>query len=149
MDAGLVGELIERDWDDFVAACRRYGFEAPLRDGHRVDILVGITGSDDRFRAVLLCDGYDSQAPVLDFADLDGVEIGREHWPRMASAPMNSIVFEGRHLPILCVAGTRGYHLHDSHKAEAHPRSSWALPAVATILWRLTAQWGPYQGRGV
>lgn len=150
MDDDLVLKLIDRDWPGFVEACERLGLGTPSRDGTRIDLVTTAAGTDERFRAVLLCDGYDAQAPLLDFADVEtGAMIGREHWPHMAGAPMNNVTYEGRHVPILCVRGTRGYHLHQSHVNEAHPRTTWGLPSVATVIWRLFNQWGPLQGRGV
>jgi hypothetical protein len=150
VDDELVDELIGRDWEPFVNACERLQIGEPIRDGTRVDVSLTAPGTDERFRTVLLCDGYDAQAPLLDFAEVEsGASLGREHWPRLAGAPMNSISYDGRYLPIVCVPGTRGYHLHSSHSNEAHERSIWRLPAVATLIWRMFNQWGPLQGRGV
>jgi hypothetical protein len=150
VDDELVNELIERDWEPFVQQCERLLFASPTRENVRIDLLVTAPGTSERFRPVLFCDDYDANAPLLDFADVQtGTSIGRQHWPKMATAPMNSIQYEGRYVPIACVKGTRGYHLHPSHVAESHSRETWRLPAVATFIWRLFNQWGPYQGRGV
>jgi hypothetical protein len=130
-----VEAVIERDWPQFVEHARRLQLGEPTRDGIRIDMLVQPAGTDERFRAVLRCDGYDGQAPLLDFADVeDAMQLGRAHWPRMANAPMNAIEFEGRYLPIICTAGTRGYHLHQSHVAEVHEPGAWRLARVATLL---------------
>lgn len=150
MEAALVTRLIDRDWPDFEGACRRLGLGVPTRDDDTITVICLPAGVDDPYLAVVACDGYDAQAPLLDFADPAGSgDTGRQWWPRMASAPMNNVVVDGRHLPILCVPGTRGYHLHPSHSGEQHPRSAWRLPLTAAILHRLLHQWGPYQGRGV
>lgn len=150
MDDELVTTLIDRDWAPFVDQVRRLRLGDPERDGIRINTLVRPDGTDDEFHAVLLCDGYDAQAPVLDFADLDNPELlGAPYWPRMAGAPMNSITLDGRHLPIICTPGTRGYHLHDSHRAEQHARETWRLPRVVSILARFLRRMGPYQGRGL
>jgi hypothetical protein len=149
MDTELVNELIDRDWAPFLTQARRLGLGETQRSGERIDVVVTPLGSEERFCAVLLCDGYDALAPVLDFADPATGERGREQWPRMGNAPYNSIVYGGEHLPILCVPGTRGYHLHPSHCAESHDKKIWTLPRQASLLARLMRQMGPYQGRGV
>jgi hypothetical protein len=150
MDAALVQELIDRDWAPFAAQSRRLGLGMPQRDGERIDLLVSPDGTTERFRAVLLCDGYDAIAPVLDFAELDaGVELGKPHWPRMSAAPYNEITYGGRQLPILCFPGTRGYHLHPSHHTEIHDKKIWRLPCQADLIARLLTRMGNYQGRGL
>jgi hypothetical protein len=150
VDEELVNNLIDRDWAPFVNQARRLRLGDPQRDRSRIDIIVRPHGTEDDFRVVLFCDGYDAQAPVLDFADLDDPELlGAPYWPNMGSAPMNSITFGGRQLPIICTPGTRGYHLHDSHRAEEHPREVWRLPRIAGILARFLRRMGPYQGRGI
>ena len=150
MDTALVTAIIDRDWEDFESSCRRLGFGTPVRSDGVISLTCRPRGTDDEFLAVILCDDYDAKAPLLDFGDpASSEDIGRQWWPRMAAAPMNNISYEGRHLPILCVPGTRGYHLHPSHCNEAHARAAWRLPVTATILQRLLHQWGPYQGRGL
>jgi hypothetical protein len=150
VDEDLVLKLIARDWPKFAEACERLDLGTPTREGVRTDMIITAPGTEEEFRSVLFCDGYDAQAPLLDFADIDtGTSVGKDHWPQMTNAPMNSITYEGRLVPILCVRGTRGYHLHESHRSETHPRSTWALAAVATVIWRLFNQWGSLQGRGV
>ena len=150
MDEALVEVLIERDWPQFIEQTRRLRLGEPTRDGVRIDVLVQPVGTDEMFRAVLQCDGYDGQAPLLDFADVeDGTQLGRAYWPHMANAPMNAIEVEGRYLPIICTAGTRGYHLHASHIAEAHEPKVWRLARVASLLARFVRRMGPYIGRGV
>jgi hypothetical protein len=150
MDAALVASLIERDWEPFVQACRTLAVGTPSRDGERILVPCVPTGAEDRFLAVVECDDYDAQAPLLDFANPeDPGDFGRHWWPHMQTAPYNSVVVGGRDLPILCVKGTRGYHLHTSHSAEQYERSVWRLPVTATLLHRLLHQWGPYLKRGV
>jgi hypothetical protein len=149
LDESLVVELIERDWPPFEKLCRRLALGSPARQGTRVDLGVELLGSDETFRAVLFCDGYDAQPPLLDFADAESGEVGREHWPRVPNAPMNSVEYEGRYVPIVCVPGNRGYHLHQSHAAEDHRRDTWRLPQLATLIWRLFHAWGAIEGRGV
>jgi hypothetical protein len=150
MDATLVQELIDRDWAQFVAQSRRLGLGAPERSSDRIDLVVSPTGTTDRFRAVLLCDGYDAVAPALDFAELEtGVELGKPYWPRMSAAPYNEIAYAGRRLPILCTPGTRGYHLHPSHHAESHDKNIWRLPLQADLIARLLTRMGSYQGCGL
>jgi hypothetical protein len=150
MDAALIIGLVDRDWTDFESACRRLALGSPARVDDRIEIRCSPAESTDQYLAVVRCDDYDAKAPLLDFADPAGSgDLGRQWWPRMESAPMNNINLNGRHVPILCVPGTRGYHLHPSHSSEQHPRSSWRLPMSAIILHRLLHQWGPYLGRGV
>ena len=143
-------QLIDKDWPDFVSSSRRLGLGEPSRADATLSLLCSPSGSSDKFLAVLTCDNYDAQAPLLDFADPTGSgDTGRQWWPRMESAPLNNIMLGSRHLPILCVPGTLGYHLHPSHCNEQHTRTTWRLPVSSTILHRLLHQWGPYQGRGV
>lgn len=150
MDAALVASLIERDWPPFVQACRTLAVGLPTREVERILLPCSPAGSDEKFLAVLECDDYDAQAPLLDFANPDDPsDFGRQWWPHMQGAPYNSVVVGGRDLPILCVRGTRGYHLHTSHSAEQHERSVWRLPVSATLIHRLLNQWGPYLKRGV
>jgi hypothetical protein len=150
MDAALVESLIERDWEPFVKACQMLDIGSPSREGERIVVACVPTGTDEKFLAVIECDDYDAQAPLLDFANPDDPgEVGRQWWPHMQSAPYNSVVVGGRDLPILCVKGTRGYHLHTSHSAEQYDRSVWRLPVTATLLHRLLHQWGPYGKRGL
>ena len=149
MDPDLVAMLIDRDWAPFLTQARRLGLGEPERDGERIDVVVTPGGTDARFRAALLCDGYDGVAPLLDFADLETGELGAEHWPRMSNAPYNAITYAGRNVPILCTPGTRGYHLHQSHSSEVHNKSIWALPRQASLLGRLMSQMGSYVGRGL
>lgn len=150
MDDALAIKLIERDWPRFVEQAARLGLGRPVRDGTRVDVPVTPVGTDDTFRAVLMCDNYDAQAPLLDFADLDRPELlGAPYWPRMSTAPMNTVVVEGRSVPIICTPGTRGYHLHSSHANEAFGRETWRLSAVASLLHAFVHKMGPYTGRGL
>jgi hypothetical protein len=150
MDSLLVASLIERDWDPFVVACRTLAVGTPSRDGERILIPCRPSGTDDEYLAVIECDDYDAEAPLLDFANPDDPSVfGRPWWPNMQGAPYNGIVIGNRDLPILCVKGTRGYHLHSSHSAEQYERSSWRLPVTATLLHRLLHQWGPYVKRGL
>lgn len=150
MDTALAIKLIDRDWPAFIRQLRLLDLGVPELAGTRIDLVVTPTGSTDRFVAVLECDGYDAQAPLLDFADPDDrASLGAAHWPRIDGAPMNSVAIGGRSVPILCTPGTRGYHLHSSHIAETHAREIWRLPAVATLLHRFLRTMGPYQGRGV
>ena len=150
MDAALVTSVIDRDWDDFESACRRLGIGRPIRSGTVITVRCTPAASDELFLAVVECDGYDAQAPLVNFGDpTSSDDRGRHWWPRMGTAPMNNISLGDQQLPILCVPGTRGYHLHPSHSTEQHPRSAWRLPVTATILHRFLHQWGPYQGRGL
>src|SRR5437879_2760210 len=121
MDDELVNALIDRDWAPFLDQVRRLGFGEPRRENSRIDVPVQPPGADEQFLAALFCDGYDAQAPVLDFADPENpAEVGAPQWPRIDGAPMNSVVWNGRTLPIVCTPGTRGYHMHQSHAAEQH-----------------------------
>jgi hypothetical protein len=155
MDAELVKAVIDRDLAPFAEQARRLGLGTPQRTGTRLDLIVLPPGSADPFRAVLECDDYDAQAPLLDFADVEtGQHVGREHWPRMRRATelgiYNSVTLpDGRYVPILCTPGTRGYHLHPSHCTETHPATCWKLACQATLLHRLFHVWGPCDGRGV
>ena len=150
IDEELVTRVIDRDWRDFEAACRRLGVGIPTIAGQRISIPCIPAASADQYLAIVECVDYDAQAPLLQFADPAGSgDIGRQWWPRMATAPINNIVLDGAHTPILCVPGTLGYHLHPSHCNEQHPRTAWRLPVVAAILHRFLHQWGPYQGRGL
>lgn len=147
MDTELVLAVIERDWPKFTAQAGRLGLGQPRRTGTEIHVPVRPAGADEDFLAVLECDGYDLVAPLLDFADFaDPGRRGAFYWPRMASAPMNQIAIGSRTVPIVCTPGTRGYHLHISHAQEDHPRRTWRLPAVATLLHRFLTQMGPYQG---
>lgn len=150
MDTALSILAIERDWAAFAAQCARLGLGQPTRTGIEVFVPLVPVATTDRFLAVLSCDDYDLIAPLLDFADPDQPgQRGGPHWPKMADAPMNSVAVHDTTVPIVCTPGTRGYHLHSSHSAEQHPRSTWSLPRVAALLWHLTQNMGPYQGRGV
>lgn len=149
MDAVLVASLIDRDWEAFVRVCRTLAVGTPERDGDLVYIPCSPSATDDQYLAVLDCSGYDGVAPLLEFANPDDYsDVGRQWWPNMAAAPFNNIVVAGRHIVILCVPGTRGYHLHPSHSSERYERTTWKLTASATLLHRLLHTWGPYQGRG-
>lgn len=149
MDAALTNALIDRDWGDFTTQAERLKLGSPERDGTRIDIVVTAPATTEQFRAALLCDDYDAIAPVLDFAALDDPDLlGREYWPNIEGAPYNSVMYDGRHLPIICVVGTRGYHIHTSHSAEQHPKSCWRLPAVASLLHRFLRM-GRLVGRGL
>lgn len=149
MDDALANALIDRDWAPFLGQARRLSLGEPRRSGTRIDIPAHPPGSQDEFLSVLLCDGYDAQAPVLDFADpADPSALGAPYWPKIEGAPMNTVTWNGRTLPIICTPGTRGYHLHTSHSGEQHPRDRWRLPRVATLLSRFLRM-GPYRGRGV
>ena len=150
MDLELVQAVIERDWAAFAAQSARLGLGAPTRAGTSIFVPVQPPGSAEEFLAVLSCDDYDVIAPLLDFADPGNpVSRGGAYWPRIAGAPMNSIVYAGVTMPIVCTPGTRGYHLHSSHAAENWPASTWRLPKVASLLWRFTHRMGTYQGRGL
>jgi len=149
VDDALVNALLDRDWEPFAEQVRRLGLGDPSHANSRINIPVEPPGTDDEFLAVLFCDGYDAQAPLLDFADPNNpADVGGPYWPRIEGAPMNSVVWNGRTVPIICTPGTRGYHLHQSHVAEQHPRERWRLPVVATLLARFLRM-GPYRGRGV
>jgi hypothetical protein len=149
MDTALTNALIDRDWGDFTTQLKRLKLGSPQRNGTRIDIVVSAPDTAGQFRAALLCDDYDAIAPVLDFADLaDPDLLGREYWPNIEGAPYNSVMYAGRYLPIICVVGTRGYHIHTSHAAEQHPKSSWRLPAVASLLHRFLRM-GRLVGRGI
>src|ERR1700723_2412527 len=107
MDTALVSQLLDRDWPIFVSACKRLGLSPPSRSESTLSLQCRPKGTSDEFLAILSCDDYDAQAPLLDFADPSGSgDIGRQWWPQMAGAPNNSIVLDERHLPILCVPGT-------------------------------------------
>ena len=150
MDELLAIQLIKRDWAAFVRQTKLLGLGRPVRRGTRIDLLVRPEGANEAFVAVLFCDDYDGRAPRLDFADpKNRKNVGREFWPRMANAPITSVEYEGRTLAIICTPGTYGYHIHSSHDKEAHPRETWKLPAVASLLHRFLTKMGPYQGRGV
>jgi hypothetical protein len=149
MQDELAEALIERDWAPFLEQASRLGLGVPVRTGIRVNVPVRPVKVDQDFVAVLFCDGYDSQAPLLDFCDpAEPARLGAEHWPRMSNAPMNSILFQGRQIPILCTPGTRGYHLHSSHHTEDHPRTAWRLAKIASLL-SIFMRMGDYQGRGL
>lgn len=150
MDTELVLAVIDRDWQVFIAQAARLGLGAPRRTGVEIGIPVRPAGTGEDYLAILECDGYDVAAPLLDFANPEHPDQrGGPCWPRMGSAPMNQITIGNRSVPIICTPGTRGYHLHISHVHEAHPRTTWRLSAVATLLHRFLTQMGPYQGRGV
>lgn len=150
MDRALVDALIDRDWAPFAAQAGRLSLGTPRRRGTRIDMNVTPHDTEEEFRVVLLCEDYDALAPLLDFGDLKtGKLLGREHWPRLGNAPYNEIVHRGRHVPILCIPGTLGYHLHPSHHTEVHDKSIWSLPRQASLIARLMTQMGPYRGRGV
>jgi hypothetical protein len=149
VDDALASALIDRDWAPFLAQVRRLGLGEPRRTDTRIDIPARPPKSEDELLAVLFCDGYDAQAPMLDFADPeDSSKVGGAYWPRIEGAPMNSIQWNGRTVPIICTPGTRGYHLHQSHVAEQHPSETWRLARVAGLLSRFLRM-GPYGGRGL
>lgn len=149
MDTELVLAVIERDWPTLTAQAARLGIGSPRRTGMEIHIPVRPADADEDYLAVLECDGYDVTAPLLDFANPElPDQRGGPYWPQMGSAPMNQITIGDRTVPIICTPGTRGYHLHPSHAQEDHPRSTWRLPAVATLLHRFLTQMGPYQGHG-
>lgn len=150
MDEALSTRIIKRDWTAFTEQAARLRLGQPALEGTRIDLSVTPAGTSDRFRAVLFCDGYDAQAPLLDFADLnDPALLGGPYWPKMANAPINSVEVGGRTVPIICTPGSRGYHLHSSHSGEVFERKTWLLPAVATLLHRFVHEMGPYGGRGL
>lgn len=150
MDIELVRAVIDRDWAAFAAQSARLGLGTPTRTDTDIFIPLQPIEADEEFLAVLSCDDYDMIAPLLDFANPGNpAERGSGYWPKMAGAPMNSIVYAGRTIPIICTPGTRGYHLHVSHKAESWPPSTWKLPKVASLLWRFAHEMGPYRGHGL
>jgi len=150
VDVELVYAVIDRDWAAFAVQSARLGLGTPTRTGTDIFIPLQPIDSSEEFLAVLSCDDYDMIAPLLDFANPSNpAERGGAYWPKMAGAPMNSIPYAGRTIPIICTPGTRGYHLHSSHKAESWPASTWRLPRAASLLWRFTHEMGPYQGRGL
>lgn len=150
MDAALSIRLIERDWAALAAQCSRLRLGDPRREGLEVFIGVPVAEVDDPFEAVLECDEYNAVAPLLDFVDpADPMRRGAPYWPKFETAPMNNIEIGARKVPILCTPGTRGYHLHNSHRAERFEPAAWTLAYSADLLWRLTHQMGAYQGRGL
>lgn len=150
MDAELSINLVERDWAALVAQCSRLNLGQPRRTGLDVFIKVRVEKVDEEFMAVLECDEYNALAPLLDFADREDLtRRGAPYWPKFADAPMNSVVIGTRAVPILCTPGTRGYHLHQSHRAERFAPADWPLSRSAALLWRLTHEMGPYERRGV
>ena len=150
MDIELVHAVIDRDWAAFAAQSARLGLGIPTRTDTDIFIPLQPIGASEEFLAVLGCDDYDTIAPLLDFANPGNpAERGGAYWPKMAEAPMNSISYSGRTIPIICTPGTRGYHLHTSHKAESWPASTWKLPKVASLLCRFAHEMGPYRGRGL
>ena len=150
MDQALSIELIRRDWAAFVRQTRLLGLGRPVRHGTRIDLVVRPLGADEDFRAVLFCNDYDARPPLLDFANpARPDEVGPAFWPRIQNAPVTSVAIEGRSVPMICTPGTLGYHVHSSHSAEAHPRETWRLASVASILHRFLNKMGPYEGRGV
>lgn len=150
MDAALIHAVIDRDWPALTAQAARLGLGSPHRTGMEIHIPVRPAGASEGYLAILECDGYDAVAPLLDFADPEHPDQrGGRFWPQMGTAPMNSVALGERSVPIICTPGTRGYHLHPSHAQENHPRSTWRLSAVATLLNRFLTQMGPYQGRGI
>jgi hypothetical protein len=150
VDIELVHAIIDRDWAAFAAQSAPRGIGNPNRTDTDILIPLQHLGSSDEFLAILSCDDYDTIAPLLDFANPGNpAERGGAYWPKMAGAPMNSIAYADRTIPIICTPGTRGYHLHTSHKAESWPASTWKLPKVASLLWRFAYEMGPYGGRGL
>lgn len=150
MDIELVHAVIDRDWAAFAAQSADLGLGEPSRTGTDIYVPIRPAGADQDFLALLSCDAYDTIAPLLDFADpAEPARRGVAYWPKMASAPMNSIEYNGTRVPIICTPGTRGYHLHASHSAESWPAATWRLPKVASLLWRFSQKMGPYQGRGL
>ncbi len=150
MDEALTIELIKRDWAAFVRQARLLGLGRPVRRGTRIDLVVRPPGSEEDFRAVLFCDEYDARPPLLDFANPKRpTDVGPLFWPRIQNAPMASVAIRGRTVPIICTPGTLGYHVHSSHSAEVHPRETWRLAVIASILHRFLNKMGPCQGRGV
>lgn len=150
MDLELVLAVIDRDWAAFTAQSARFGLGTPNRVGTDIFVPLRPPGADEDFLAFLGCDDYDAISPLLDFADPGNPrKRGRAYWPKIAGAPMNSIVYDGVAMPIICTPGTRGYHLHPSHAAEDWPATTWRLPKVASLLWRFTHQMGSYQGMGL
>lgn len=150
MDAELSIRLVERDWAALAAQCSRLHLGDPRREGLEVFIAVPVTEVDDPFEAVLECDEYNAVAPLLDFVDLsDPTRRGAPYWPKFETAPITSIEIGDRKVPMLCTPGTRGYHLHPSHRAERFEPTAWPLARSANLLWRLTHEMGTYQGRGV
>ena len=134
----------------FAAQSALLGLGTPVRTDTDIFVPLKPIESSDEFLAVLGCDDYDVVAPLLDFADPGNpAERGGAYWPKMEGAPMNSIAYAGRTVPIICTPGTRGYHLHTSHKAESWPASTWKLPKVASLLARFAHEMGPYGGRGL
>jgi len=128
MDVALSNALIDRDWEDFTTQVGRLKLGWPERDGTRIDVVVTPHPARPSSSAQhCSADDYDAIAPVLDFADLaDPGAPRRVHWPNIEGAPYNSVTYDGRYLPILCVVGTRGYHIHSSHSAEQHPEKQLA-----------------------
>jgi hypothetical protein len=150
VDLELVHAVIDRDWAAFTAQSARLGLGTPTLAGTSIFVPVRPPGASEEFLAFLGCDDYDTIAPLLDFANPgDPAQRGSAYWPKIASAPMNSIVYDGVTLPIICTPGTRGYHLHPSHAGENWSASTWKLPMVASLLWRFIHQMGSYQGRGL
>lgn len=147
-DPELTLDLLAEDLPAAERQARALGLA--LRRGageHATDFYIPWVAPDgERYLVRLRCDGYDGQAPSFQFVNPDNPEeAGPLWWARIGGlgyprGDRGEIVF--------CTPGIREYHLHPSHRHEAHPKTIWKLARVVALAWTYFNQCGPYAGRG-
>ena len=116
-------------------------------DQRAFDLYVPYEAPDgEKYLIRLRCDSYDEKAPSFQFVNPDNIEeTGPQWWPRMAGM---GYARGDRGEVVYCTPGLREYHQHSSHRNESHPKSTWKLARVVTLVWRYLHQSGTYTGRG-
>jgi hypothetical protein len=148
-DPQLALDLIAGDLPAAQVQANALGLELIRRAPESIDLLLPHhTAQDNRDYLIRLrCDGYDGVAPSFQFVDPTNPDLtGGQYWARMsgigyARGDLGEVVF--------CTAGVREYHQHPSHRGEVHPKSTWRLARVVTLVWDYFFRSGDYIGPGV
>jgi hypothetical protein len=147
-DLELTLDLMAEDLPAAQCQARSLGLALQRGDGdHAIDLYIPYMAPDGvAYLIRLRCDGYDEQAPSFQFVNpANPEETGPQWWARMANIgyPHGD---DGE--VVYCTPGIREYHQHPSHRQEAHPKGTWKLARVVTLVWQYLYHSGPYAGRG-
>lgn len=148
IDLDLTRDLMDEDLPAAERQAESLGLTLERGSGSlAIDLYIPYTAPDGQpFYLRLRCDGYDEVAPSFQFVNPNNrEETGAQWWPRIQGigyprGDRGEIVY--------CTPGIREYHQHPSHRAEAHPKTTWKLARVVALAWRYLYTSGPYAGRG-
>lgn len=147
-DLELTLDLIAEDLPAAMRQARSLGLALWRgNDQQAIDLYISYMAPDTvEYVIRLRCDGYDEQAPSFQFVNPANLEeTGPQWWPRMA----NISYARGDHGEVVyCTPGTREYHQHPSHRQEIHPKSTWKLARVVSLVWQYLYHSGSYIDRG-